>query len=84
MSGPAILQYRVLVMKDPETGSVVAEIPALQIADFGADVPEALANIKAMVAFHVECLQEEGEPIPPGEEGEEGFYVHVKIPAHAA
>ncbi len=84
MSPPAILQYRVMMMKDPETGSVVAEIPALGIADQGADVPEALANIKAMVAFHVECLQEEGEPIPPGEEGEEGFYVHVKLPAHAA
>jgi predicted RNase H-like HicB family nuclease len=65
MSVAAILQYRVLVTKDPETGSVVAEMPALGIADQGADVPEVLANIKAMVAFHVECLQEEGEPIPP-------------------
>jgi predicted RNase H-like HicB family nuclease len=65
MSGPAILQYRVLVTKDPETGSVVAEVPALGIADQGTDVQEALTNIKAMVVFHVECLQEEGEPIPP-------------------
>lgn len=64
MSGPAILQYRVRVTKDPETGSVVAEVPALGIADQGADVPEALANIKAMVAFHLECLREEGKPIP--------------------
>lgn len=64
MSAPATLQYRVVVTKDPETGSVVAAVPALGIADQGADVPEALANIKAMVAFHVECLQEEGEPIP--------------------
>jgi predicted RNase H-like HicB family nuclease len=63
MSGGAILQYRVRVTKDPETGSVVAEIPVLQIADFGADVPEALVNIKAMVAFHVECLREEAKPI---------------------
>lgn len=84
MSAPAILQYRVLMMKDPETGSVVAEVPALGIADQGVDVPEALANIKAMVAFHVECLQEEGEAIPPGEEGEEGFYLHVKLPGHSA
>ena len=84
MSARATLQYRVVVTKDPETGSVVAAVPALGIADQGADVPEALANIKAMVAFHVECLQEEGDPIPPGEEGEEGFYVHVKLPTHAA
>ncbi len=84
MSMRDILQYRILVAKDPETGSVVAEVPSLGIADQGADVPEALANIRAMVAFHVECLQEEGEPIPRGEEGEEGLYVHVKLPAHAA
>jgi len=64
MSMRDILQYRILVVKDPETGSVVAEVPSLGIADQGADVPEALANIRAMVAFHVECLQEEGEPIP--------------------
>lgn len=82
MSGPAILQYRVRVTKDPETGSMVAEVPALGIADQGADVPEALANIKAMVAFHVECLQEEGEPIPPSEEGEGGSYLHVMLPNH--
>ena len=82
MSAPAILQYRVLVSKDPETGCVVAEVPALGIADQGADVPEALANIQAVVTFHVECLQEEGEPIPLGEEGEEGSYHHVMLPNH--
>ena len=64
MSASSMLQYRVVVTKDPETGSVVAEVPALGIADQGADVQAALTNIKAMVAFHVECLQEEGEPIP--------------------
>ncbi len=64
MSTPGMRQYRVLVTKDPDTGSVVAEVPALAIADSGSDVQEALANIRAMVAFHVECLQEEGRPIP--------------------
>ncbi len=82
--GPVTLQYRIEVTKDPETGSVVAEVPALGIADSGADTPEALAHIQAMVAFHLECLQEEGKPIPPAEDGENGFYVHVKLPAHAA
>lgn len=64
MSVPAALQYRVVVSKDPETGSVVAEIPTLQIADFGADVPEALDRLQAMLAFHLDCLREEGKPIP--------------------
>jgi predicted RNase H-like HicB family nuclease len=84
MNGPGTLQYRVEVSTDPETGSVVAEVPALGIADYGAGIPEALTNIKAMVAFHLECLQEEGKPIPAEDSGAEGFYVHVKLPAHAA
>ena len=84
MSAPATLQYRVVVTKDPETGSVVAEIPALQIADFGADVPEALDRIQAMLTFHLECLLEEGKPIPSEESENEGLYLRVRLPAHAA
>ena len=56
MSVPAAVQYRVVVKKDPETGSVVAEIPALQIADSGADVPEALDRLQTMLTFHLDCL----------------------------
>jgi len=41
MGVTAAVEYRVVVLKDPETGSVVAEIPALHLADYGADVPEA-------------------------------------------
>ncbi len=84
MSGATTLAYRVLVTKDPETGSVVAEIPTLQIADFGADVPEALERLRAMLSFHLECLQEEGKPVPSEEADEEGFFLRVKLPAHAA
>jgi hypothetical protein len=56
MSVPAAVQYRVVVKKDPETGSVVAEIPALQLADYGGDVPEALERLQAMLTFHLDCL----------------------------
>jgi len=84
MSGLATLQYHVLFARDPETGSVVAEIPALQIADFGVDVPEALDRLQAMATFHIHCLHEEGKMIP-AEEGEEaGFYLRVNLPPHAA
>ncbi len=38
MSVRDILQYRIVVAKDPETGSVVAEVPALGIPDKGADL----------------------------------------------
>jgi predicted RNase H-like HicB family nuclease len=55
-----ILHYQVVFTRDPETTSVVAEIPALLLADFGADIPEVLDRLQAMVTFHLECLVEEG------------------------
>lgn len=58
------LQYHVSVSRDAETGQVVAEIPALQIADYGKDLPESLNHLEEMLRFHLECLQVEGNPIP--------------------
>jgi predicted RNase H-like HicB family nuclease len=84
MNGRAVLQYRVIVKKDQETGSVVAEIPALHLADFGADMPEALERLQAMLAFHLDCLREEGKPIPAEGDDQEGFFLRVHAPAHAA
>jgi predicted RNase H-like HicB family nuclease len=84
MSVPAAVQYRVVVKKDPETGSVVAEIPALQLADYGADVPEALDRLQKMLTFHLDCLREEGKPLPADREEQEGFFLRVNLPAHAA
>ena len=84
MSVPSALQYRVVVRKNEETGSVVAEIPALHLADYGADVPEVLDRLQAMLAFHLDCLREEGKPFPIERGDEEGFYLRVNLPAHAA
>jgi len=60
MGGQAVVQYQVAFTRDPETASVVAEIPALQIADVGVDVPEALDRLQSMVTFHLDCLIQEG------------------------
>ena len=84
MSKPAALQYRVVVTKDEETGSVVAEIPALHLADYGADLPEALGRLQSMLTFHLDCLREEGRPFPVERGDEEGYYLRVNLPAHAA
>lgn len=84
MGAAAILDYRVAFTRDPETASVVAEIPALQIADFGVDVPEALERLQAMVTFHLDCLVQEGKPIPTEDREEAGLYLRVKLPPHAA
>lgn len=78
------LEYRVSINRDTETGQVVAEIPALGIADHGKDLPHALTHLEEMLRFHLECLQEEGKPIPEERHVEEGFYLRVKLPAHAA
>ena len=83
MGVPAAVQYRVVVRKDPETGSVVAEIPALRLADYGADVPEALNRLQVMLTFHLDCLREERKPLPADREGQEGFFLRVNLPAHA-
>lgn len=79
-----LLEFRVLLNRDTETGQVVVEIPTLGIADYGRDLPEGLTRMEEMLRFHLECLQEEGKPIPEERHGEEGFYLRVKPPAHAA
>ena len=84
MSAFAAVEYRVVVRKDPETGSVVAENPTLQLADYGADVPEALERLQAMLTFHLDCLRQEGKPLPADRQGQEGFFLRVNLPAHAA
>ena len=75
-----IAQYSVAFTRDLETGHVIAEIPALQIADFGADVPEALERLQAMATFHLDCLVQEGKPVPAEKRQEAGFYVDIKLP----
>jgi len=81
MGGPAaVLQCQVAFTRDPETASVVAEIPALQIADFGVDVPEALERLQSMATFHLDCLIQEGKPVRAEERKEAGFYLRITLP----
>ncbi len=48
------------------------------------DVPEALEHLQAIVTIHLDCLVQEGKPIPTEEREEAGFYLRVKLPPHAA
>jgi predicted RNase H-like HicB family nuclease len=63
---------------------VVAEIPTLQLADFGADLPEALERLQEMASFHLDCLIQEGKPVPIETMEEAGFYLRVTLPPYAA
>ena len=78
------LDYHVSITRDEETGQVVGTIPALGIADYGSDMPEALTNLDEMLKFHLESLRKEGKRIPKERHTKEGFYLRVKLRAHAA
>lgn len=84
MATNELLAYWVKLSRDEATNLVVAEVPALGIADDGVDEQEALHNIHKMVEFHLDCLSEEGQPIPVETREGAGFYLHVRRPARAA
>ncbi len=74
-----VYRYRVILSHDAETGQCVAEVPALDIADYGADSAEALSSVQEMIAFHLECLALEGDEIPREQSREDGLYVQVRL-----
>jgi len=72
MQAQELYEYRVILSHDEETGHVVAEVPALGIADFGDNAEQALQSIQEMIAFHIECLIEDGKPVPEETSSEAG------------
>ena len=82
MNSASSYEFRVKVWRDQDSQQIIAEVPALDLADYGADTPEALARLQDMVVFHLESLVEEGKPIPH-ERGDEGLFLRVRLPAHA-
>ena len=77
-------EYQVRLVKDKETDQIVAEIPTLDISDYGPDSQEALQRLTRMVAFHLECLLAEGKPIPREKSTAQGLYMKVKRPVSAS
>jgi hypothetical protein len=84
MPHPSSLLYHVAFSRAAETDRVVAEVPTLDLADYGVDVPEALDRLQAMVTFHPDCLVQEGKPIPAERREDAGFYLRAMPPPHAA
>ncbi len=62
-----ILQYRIIITPDRQTGTdkevYTAFCPLLGIADDGDTIEEALQNIKGAIEEYVEVLAEDGEVI---------------------
>ncbi|HVA25623.1 MAG TPA: type II toxin-antitoxin system HicB family antitoxin [Chloroflexota bacterium] len=58
-------RYTVLLTPEPEEGGFSVSVPALPgCFTQGETVDEALANVRDAIAFHLDCLAEEGEAIP--------------------
>jgi antitoxin HicB len=58
-------RYTVLMTPEPDEGGYSVSVPSLPGCFTQGDTfEEALANARALIAFHLECLRQEGEPIP--------------------
>lgn len=70
-------RYTVVLIPDPEDGGYTLTVPALPgLVTQGDSLEDALAMAREAIAFHLECLVEEGEAIP--DEG--GIVVeHVEV-----
>jgi hypothetical protein len=84
MAEAKFYQFQVKLVRDNETGQVVAKIPALDISDYGSDAQTAIQRLKRMTVFHLECLEQEGKPVPQEKQNGEGLYLRVKVPVIAA
>ena len=49
MEADRFFQFQVKLIREKETGQVVAKIPTLGIADYGADSQTAIQRLKRMV-----------------------------------
>ena len=78
-----LYQFKIVLSHDSQTGQTVAQVPALDIADYGIDTEEALSSLQDMLVFHMECLVSEGKPVPREEGQEEGLYLQVRLPVGA-
>jgi predicted RNase H-like HicB family nuclease len=58
------MHYTVIIEKGPTSfGAYVPDLPGCVAA--GATRSEVINLIREAVAFHLECMREEGLPIPP-------------------
>lgn len=83
------LNYRVIIEPEKMGRRKVynAYCPTLGLADYGDTVEEAFSSIKKLVAFHVESLIEDNQPVPFSDEEREFISlatVKVEVPPNIA
>ncbi len=58
-------QYTVVLIPDEDEGGYTVTVPALPgLVAQGESREDALRMAREAIAFHLECLQEEGETVP--------------------
>lgn len=57
--------YQFTVVIEPDEEGFHAYVPSLPgCHTFGATIEEAQQNIAEAIQLHIECMQDDGEPIP--------------------
>jgi predicted RNase H-like HicB family nuclease len=60
-----VRRYTVLLTPDQDEGGYAVRVPLLPgLHTQGNTYDEAMQNAREAIAFHLECLKAEGEPIP--------------------
>ena len=71
--------YNVLFQPEPEGGFTVT-CPSLPgLVSYGATLEEARAMARDAIAGYLECLREDGEPIPASDTDEAPIVEHIRV-----
>ncbi|MGI8586540.1 MAG: type II toxin-antitoxin system HicB family antitoxin [Chloroflexia bacterium] len=74
--------YHFTVVIEPDEDSFHAYVPTLPgCHTFGATLDEARTNVMEAIELHIECMQQDGEPIPV--ESESLVIMRLSVPAAA-
>lgn len=72
--------YTIVIDPEPDGSAYNVSVPALPgVLTFGATIEEAIERAKEAIALHIECLIEDGEPVP--EEVQHPQLVQVDVAA---
>ena len=78
-----VLNYRIIIEPDTRIGTkesgYAAYCPTLGLADGGDTIEEAIANMKKLIEFHLECLVKEKQSIPTDKEDEIVVTTSVRV-----
>ena len=74
--------YQFTVIIEPDESGFHAFVPSLPgCHSFGETIDQARVNIAEAIQLHIECMKEDGEPIPV--EQEPTFITRLSVPVSA-